>query len=79
LKKAFKTNFVDQSIGYNTAIYIGYDPKEPKQYDYIGWSGCLADLISYMSTDNDYYTSGDSKVLSKWSEHAKIFPVRIIK
>jgi len=73
LKKAFKTNFVDHSSGYNTAMYIGYDPKEPKQYDYIGWSGCLAELISYMSTDNNYYASGDSKVLSNWSEHAKIF------
>jgi len=78
LKKAFKNNFVDSSA-YNTAIYIGYDPKEPKQYDYIGWSGCLAELISYMSTDNRYYGSGDSKLLSSWSEDAKIFPVRIIK
>jgi len=77
MKHAFNKNFVNKDA-YNTAIYIGYDPKNPKKYQYIGWSGGLSDLINYMNTKNGYYESGDVKKLSTWSEQAKIFPVRII-
>ena len=77
MKQAFATNFTDKH-SYNTAIYIGYNVNAPKQYSYIGWSGCISDFINYMNTDNDYTKSGDSKALSKWSEKAKIFPIRVI-
>jgi hypothetical protein len=79
MKQSFTTKlFLDNYLG-ESAVYIGYDPVNHPDFNYIGWTGRIYNYINYTNSNNEFYKSGPKDQLSRIAAQANIFPIRMIR